>query len=54
MPVIIPNGFEEEWTEQVKDANELKDLRPILLGWSSDGWLAEDIKKIEIDQKSLF
>ena len=54
MPVIIPNGFEEQWTEQVKDANKLKDLRPILLGWSSDGWLAEDIKKIDTDQKSLF
>ena len=54
MPVIIPNGFEEQWTEQVKNANELKVLRPILLGWSPAGWLVEDIKKKDTDQKSLF
>ena len=25
MPVIVPNGYEEQWTEQIKDADELKD-----------------------------
>ena len=54
MPVIVPYGYEEEWTEQVKDADELKGLLPILMGWSPDGWIVEDIKKKEIDQMSLF
>ena len=54
MPVIIPNGYEEQWTEQVKDADELKRLLPIMMGWSSDGWLVEDVKKKETDQMSLF
>ena len=44
MPVVVPNGYEEQWIEQVKD-DELKDLLPILLGWSPDGWLVEEIKK---------
>ena len=26
MPVIVPNGYEEQWTEQAKDADELKEL----------------------------
>ena len=54
MPVVVPNGYEEEWTEKVKDAYELKGLLPILRGWSSDGWIVEQIKKKEIDQMSLF
>ena len=54
MRVIIPNGYEEQWTEQVKDADELKGLFPIMMGWSPDGWLLEDLKKKETDQMSLF
>ena len=54
MPVIVPNGYEEQWTEQVKDTDELKRLFPIMMGWSSDGWLVEDVKKKETDQISLF
>ena len=54
MPVVVPNGYEEEWTEQVKDADELKGLLAILMGWSPDGWIVEDINKKEIDQMSLF
>ena len=54
MPVIVPNGYEEQWTEQVKDKDELKGLLPIMLGWSPDGWLVEDIEKKETDQMSLF
>ncbi len=54
MPVIVPNGFEEQWIEQIKNVNELKDLFPIIMGWSPDGWLVEDFKKKRIDQMSLF
>ena len=54
MPVIVPNGYEEQWTEQVKDTDELKGLLPIMLGWSPDGWLVEDVEKKESDQMSLF
>ena len=54
MPVIVPAGYEKEWTEQVKDFDELKGLLPIMMGWSPHGWLVEDIKKKENDQMSLF
>ena len=54
MPVIVPNGYEENWTEQVKDADELKGLIPIMKGCSSSGWLTEEINKKNINQKNLF
>ena len=54
MPVVVPDGYEEQWTELVKDADELKGLLPILMGWSPDGWIVEDLKKKETDQMSLF
>ena len=54
MPVVIPNGYEEEWTEHVKDANQLKSLLPFIIGWSTDGWLVEDEREKETDQMSLF
>ena len=54
MPVVVPNGYEEQWTEQVKDPCELKGLLPIMMSWSSKGWLSEKIKKKQIDQMSLF
>ena len=54
MPVIVPDGYEEQWIEQFKDSDELKGLFPILMGWYPDGWLVEDLKKNEIDQMSLF
>ena len=54
MPVVIPNGFEEQWTEQVKDFDELKDLRPIMMGWSPEGWVSEKINKKTSVQMSLF
>ena len=54
MPVVVPNGYEEQWTEQVKDSDEIKGLLPILMGWSPYGWLVEDVKKKETDQMSLF
>jgi len=54
MPVVVPDGYEEQWTEQVKDSDELNGLLPILMGWSPHGWLVEDVKKKETDQISLF
>ena len=54
MPVVVPNGYEEKWTEQVKNADELKGLFPIMRGWSSEGWIVEDVKKKVNDQMCLF
>ena len=54
MPVVVPEGYEEQWTEQVKDTDELKGLLPIMMGWSPEGWLVEDLKKTKTDQMSLF
>ena len=54
MPVIVPNGFEEQWTEQVKDTDELNGLVAIMMGWSPDGWLVEQINKKDTNQMSLF
>ena len=53
MPVVVPNGYEEEWTEQVKDSDELKGLLPIMMGWSSDGWLAEKVIRETSNQMRL-
>ena len=54
MPVVIPNGYEERWTEQVKDADELKGLLPIMTSWSPVGWLVEEAFKKNTEQISLF
>ena len=54
MPVVVPDGFEELWTEHVKDSDELKGLIPIMMAWSPVGWIAEDVNKKETDQMSLF
>ena len=54
MPVVVPNGLEEKWTEQVKDFDQLKDLVPIMKGWSSKGWISETINIKKTDQMSLF
>ena len=54
MPVIVPDGYEEQWTEQVKDADELKGLLPIMMSWPPDGWVVEEINRKPIDQMSLF
>ena len=52
MPVVVPSEFEEQWTEQVKDSYKLDNLLPILMSWSPDEWVSEEIKKK--DQMSLF
>ena len=54
MPVIVPDGYEENWTGQVKDDYELKGLNQIMMGWSPNGWVVEDINKKPTDQMSLF
>ena len=54
MPVIIPEGIEEQWTENVKDNDELKGLFPIMMGWSPDDWLIEELNKSPTSQLSLF
>ncbi len=52
MPVVVPNGFEEQWTRQVKDSYELEGLLPIMMSWSPVGWVSEKISK-KINQMSL-
>jgi len=54
MPVIIPNGLEEEWISSVKSAKELKALKPLLKKWDIKGWVAEPIKKPDTNQLCLF
>ena len=54
MPVIVPNGYEKKWTEQVKDKEDLKSLLPLMMDWSANGWVLENINKIQTDQMSLF
>ena len=54
MPVVVPNGYEQQWTEQVKDSDELKGLLPIMMGWTSKGWVLEEINKKQTDQMNLF
>ena len=54
MPVVVPNGYEEKWTEQLKDSHELKALVPIMMSWSAEGWVLEQINKKQKNQMSLF
>ena len=54
MPVIVPNGYEDQWTEQIKDPDKLKSLLPIMMTWSPNGWVVEDTCNKETDQLSLF
>ena len=54
MPVVVPNGYEEQWTKQVKDPDELKILLPIMMGWSTKGWVVEEVIKKPTDQMSVF
>ncbi len=54
MPVVVPNGYEQQWTEPIKNTEELKGLLRIMMGWSSEGWLIEEAIKKPTDQMSLF
>ena len=53
MPVIIPNGLEEEWLASVKPANDLKALKPLMTRWDPEEWEAEPINKPNADQLSF-
>ena len=54
MPVVVTNGHEKRWTQQVKDSYALKGLQPIMKGWSPDGWVLEQLNNQPSDQMSLF
>ena len=54
MPVVIPKGIEEEWTENVKDSDGLRDLIPIMMPWSPEDWIVEEINNSYMSQLSLF
>ena len=54
MPVIVPNGIEKKWTENIKNKDELKGLIPIMVGWSPRDWLIEELKKPRTKQLSFF
>ena len=54
MPVIIPDGYEKHWTEQIKDLDEIKCLLPMMKGWSPDGWVVEEVSKKNTHQMCLF
>jgi len=54
MPCIIPNGFEEQWTGNFQNADELNRLLLILQGWSPEDWLAEKLINSYTSQMSLF
>ncbi len=54
MPVVVPDGYEDQWTEQIKKADELKGLLTLMRGWAPDGWLVENIDTKETNQMSLF
>ena len=53
MPVIIPNGLEEEWIESVKNTNELKALEPLMNKWNPGEWKAEPMNEPETSQLSF-
>ena len=54
MPVVIPDGIEELWTENIKNLDELKGLIPIMMGWSPEGWLVEELNDSSTRQINLF
>ena len=54
MPVIIPNGSEDEWLTSVNGLTELKDLEIFLRGWGSEEWIAEPLNSSNTYQINLF
>ena len=53
MPVIIPNGLEDEWISSVKNSNELNALKPLMNKWDQEGWKAEPFKRPDTNQLSF-
>tara|TARA_Y100001968_G_scaffold77862_1_gene69136 strand:+ start:5489 stop:6127 length:639 start_codon:yes stop_codon:yes gene_type:complete len=54
MPVIIPNGLEDEWIASVKDGPSLKALETIMGQWNPLNWKAEMFDQSPTSQMSLF
>ena len=54
MPCIIPNGFEEKWTDNFKNPDELIELIPLMKAWSPEDWLVEESNNSSTSQMSLF
>ena len=54
MPFVVPDGYEEQWTEPVKDSDKLKGLLTIMMSRSPDEWVVEEINRKPIYQISLF
>ncbi len=54
MPVVIPEGLEEEWM-RVRNGFELKQLEPFLEAWEAKSWIAESLNISKShDQLNLF
>ena len=53
MPCIIPNGFEKQWTENIKNADVLNRLLPIVKVWSAKDWLVEKSNNSSTSQMCL-
>tara|TARA_Y100001978_G_scaffold189778_1_gene192350 strand:- start:304 stop:942 length:639 start_codon:yes stop_codon:yes gene_type:complete len=53
MPCVIPNGLEEQWTENFKNADELNQLLLMIKGWSPEDWLVEKSNNSSTIQMSL-
>tara|TARA_Y100001968_G_C19426282_1_gene754545 strand:- start:1445 stop:2083 length:639 start_codon:yes stop_codon:yes gene_type:complete len=53
MPVIIPQGLEEEWISSIKNQQELKAIKKLMTQWDPDQWKAEPINKNITNQLSL-
>ena len=54
MPVVIPDGIEEQWTENVKNADEINELIPLMSCWSPENWLVEEFNESKKRQLCLF
>ena len=53
MPCIIPNGLEKQWTENIKNADGLNRLLPIVKLWSAKDWLVEKSNNSSTSQMCL-
>ena len=54
MPVVIPDGAEEKWTENITNTDELKELISMNIGWSLEDWLVEELNDSPTSQMDLF
>ena len=53
MPVIIPNGLEEEWISSVKSSKELEALKPLMKKWDQEEWQAKPLNQKGYNQLSI-